>query len=139
MLTTLRIKQLYQRLLGITRATVREAETVAHQVIRARSTGVRPAARAAARDPRACPPCHLANARPGLQGDTHHPDKVLSLLEPHTEVIRKGKAAKPTEFGKFVKIQEAEVQFITDYTVSENVALQRCATLSSHVPMEVRA
>jgi IS5 family transposase len=36
-----RIKQLYQRLLGITRATVRDAETVAHQVTRARSTGVR--------------------------------------------------------------------------------------------------
>ena len=45
------------------------------------------------------------------------PDKVLSLFEPHTEAIRKGKAAKPTEFGKVVKIQEAEAQFITDYTV----------------------
>jgi IS5 family transposase len=32
-------------------------------------------------------------------------------------VIRKGKAAKPTEFGKVVKLQEAEHQLITDYTV----------------------
>ena len=32
-------------------------------------------------------------------------------------MIRKGKAAKPTEFGKLVKIQEAEGQFITDYEV----------------------
>jgi hypothetical protein len=30
------------------------------------------------------------------------------VFEPHTEIIRKGKAAKPTEFGKMVKIQEAE-------------------------------
>src|SRR4029434_5040865 len=52
-----------------------------------------------------------------LQGDTHSPHKALSLVEPHTEAIRKGKAAKPTEFGKMVKIQEAEAQFITDYTV----------------------
>jgi len=42
---------------------------------------------------------------------------VLSLFEPHTEAIRKGKAVKPTEFGKLVKIQEAEAQFITDYEV----------------------
>ena len=52
-----------------------------------------------------------------LRGDTHYPDKVLSLFEPHTEAIRKGKATKPTEFGTLVKIQEAEAQFITDYEV----------------------
>ncbi len=52
-----------------------------------------------------------------FKGDTHYPGKVLSIFEPHTEAIRKGKAAKPTEFGKLVKIQEAEGQFITDYEV----------------------
>lgn len=52
-----------------------------------------------------------------LHGDTHCPNKVLSLVEPHSEAIRKGKASKQTEFGKMVKIQEAEAQFITDYTV----------------------
>lgn len=41
----------------------------------------------------------------------------MSLFEPHTEVIRKGKAAKPTEFGKMVKIQEAERQIVTHYEV----------------------
>jgi IS5 family transposase len=41
----------------------------------------------------------------------------LSLFEPTTEAIRKGKAAKPTEFGKLVKIQEAEHQVVTDYAV----------------------
>jgi IS5 family transposase len=41
----------------------------------------------------------------------------VSLFEPHTEVIRKGKLSKPTEFGRRVKIQEAEAQFITDYDV----------------------
>jgi hypothetical protein len=35
-------------------------------------------------------------------------DKVLSLFEPHTEVIRKGKAHKPNEFGRLVRIDEVE-------------------------------
>jgi IS5 family transposase len=50
-------------------------------------------------------------------GDTHFTDKVVSVFEPQTEVIRKGKASKPTEFGKMVKIQEAENQIITSYEV----------------------
>jgi len=41
-------------------------------------------------------------------GDTRAEGKLLSLFEPSTEVIRKGKAGKPTEFGKMVKLQEAE-------------------------------
>ena len=52
-------------------------------------------------------------------GNTHITQKLVSLFEPTTEVIRKGKAAKPTEFGKMVKIQEAENQIITEYTVYE--------------------
>jgi hypothetical protein len=32
-----------------------------------------------------------------------------------TEIIRKGKAGKPNEFGKMVKLQEAENQFVTDF------------------------
>jgi IS5 family transposase len=50
-------------------------------------------------------------------GDTHVEDKLLSLFEPSTEVIRKGKAGKPNEFGKLVKLQEAEHQIITAYVV----------------------
>ncbi|MGA8310744.1 MAG: ISNCY family transposase [Terriglobales bacterium] len=54
-----------------------------------------------------------------FDGDTKYPDKVTSLFEPHTEIIRKGKASKPTEFGKMVKIQEAENQIVTHYEVFE--------------------
>jgi len=50
-------------------------------------------------------------------GDHHYPNKVFSIFEPDSEAIRKGKAAKPTEFGKLVKIQEAENQVIVDYEV----------------------
>lgn len=41
-------------------------------------------------------------------GDTHVEGKILSVFETSTEVIRKGKASKPTEFGKMIKVQEAE-------------------------------
>jgi IS5 family transposase len=50
-------------------------------------------------------------------GDTHVPNKVLSVFEPHTEAIRKGKLVKPTEFGKLVTIQEAEGQIVSAYEI----------------------
>jgi len=52
-----------------------------------------------------------------FRGNTRSEGKLLSLFEPSTEVIRKGKAGKPNEFGKMVKLQEAENQIITDYEV----------------------
>jgi IS5 family transposase len=52
-----------------------------------------------------------------LKGNTRADNKLLSVFEPDTEVIRKGKASKPTEFGKMVKIQEAENQIVTHYDV----------------------
>jgi transposase, IS5 family len=52
-----------------------------------------------------------------FKGLTKLPGKIVSLFEPHTEIIRKGKASKPTEFGKLVQIQEAENQIITYYEV----------------------
>ena len=51
--------------------------------------------------------------------DTHASHELVSLFEPSTEIIHKGKAAKPTEFGKLIKIQEAENQIITAYEVFE--------------------
>jgi transposase, IS5 family len=48
-----------------------------------------------------------------FQGVTQLPGKIVSAFEPHTEIIRKGKASKPTEFGKLVQITEAENQIVT--------------------------
>ena len=54
-----------------------------------------------------------------LRGNTRCEGKLISIFEPHSEVIRKGKANKPNEFGLLIKIQEAENQLITDYQVLE--------------------
>ena len=105
----------YRQLMATTRAVVRDATTMVRRI----SQRLRTASAAIATT--------LTRARQQLQhmrplvtrvldqtrarllgGDTHVPDKVLSVFEPHTEAIRKGKIAKPTEFGKLVTIQEAE-------------------------------
>jgi transposase, IS5 family len=50
-------------------------------------------------------------------GNNHVESKVLSLFEPHTEVIRKGKADKPNEFGRLVRIDEVENGIVSGYQV----------------------
>jgi len=50
-------------------------------------------------------------------GNCHVEGKVLSLFEPHTEVIRKGKAHKPNEFGRLVRIDEVENGIVSGYQV----------------------
>jgi IS5 family transposase len=72
-----------------------------------------------------------------FEGITQMPGKLVSLFEPETEIIRKGKASKPTEFGKLVQIQEAENQVITHYEVFEQRPSDRELLLSS-VEAQVR-
>ena len=54
-----------------------------------------------------------------LRSNTKFESKLLSVFETHTEVIRKGKANKPNEFGKLVLLQEAENQIVTHYQVGD--------------------
>src|SRR4029434_4583726 len=62
----------------------------------------------------------LRETREGvLRRNTQAEGKLLSVFETHTEVIRKGKANKPNEFGKLVVVQEAENQIVTHYEVCE--------------------
>src|SRR6266481_3617860 len=77
-----------------------------------------------------------------VRGNTKAEDKTLSLFEDHTEVIRKGKANKPNEFGKLVLIQEAENQIVTNYQVcqqrpADSTLLEGC--LEQHVEQFGRA
>jgi IS5 family transposase len=52
-------------------------------------------------------------------GDNHVPGKVLSLFEEHTKAIRKGKAHKPTEFGRLVRLDEVENGIVSNYEVKD--------------------
>ena len=131
-----RMKALYQGLLGITRAVVRQAESAV-----TRLGGQRDATPLAATIQRVRQVMAQTRARV-LRGDTHYPDKLVSLFEPHTEIIRKGKLAKPTEFGRRVKIQEAEAQFITDYELCARRAPEQALwapALDRHIALFGRA
>lgn len=46
-------------------------------------------------------------------------EKLFSIFEPHTELLKRGKASKPIEFGHMLFIQQVEQKFITDYDVFE--------------------
>src|SRR5436309_8150312 len=108
-----KMRAVYQGLMGITRSVLRHAERALAMRHHRRHAAGLPATVGLVRRV-------LAQTRARvLRGDTHYPDKVVSLFEPHTDIIRKGKLTKPTEFGRLVKIQEAEAQFITDYAVCE--------------------
>ena len=120
-----RLEAGYRRLLALVSATVRDAERVVAELAQGVRVAVgqracRIVVRAQAEIARRLPLVRRVMAQTRariLDGNTHYRDKVLSLFEPHTEAIRKGKASKPTEFGKLVKIQEAENQFVVDYQV----------------------
>jgi IS5 family transposase len=77
-----------------------------------------------------------------FRGDTRAEGKILSLFEPSTEIIRKGKAGKPNEFGKMVKLQEAESQIVIAYEVYDRRP-QDChlltAAIETHQAMLGRA
>jgi hypothetical protein len=71
--------------------------------------------------------CTLFCVAGALRGG-RHPHKIVSLFEPRTEIIRKGKASKPNEVGNMVKVQEAENLIITHYEVfAERRNLAACS------------
>jgi IS5 family transposase len=122
-----RLQQGYEKLLASVSRVVGQAKCFSREI----ATGVKPSRdvfKQAALEglrkeldtmaPRVKQVMQQARARV-FGGDTHVPEKLVSIFEPSTEVIRKGKASKPTEFGKMVKIQEGENQIITSFEVYE--------------------
>jgi IS5 family transposase len=62
-------------------------------------------------------------------------EKVVSIFEPHTAIIRKGKAGKPTEFGRVLWLGESEGGIITQARILEgnpDDAAQFEPSLDSH-------
>ena len=63
--------------------------------------------------------CQTAG-RAGLKGETvpAH-DRIFSIFEEHTELIKRGKSNKAVEFGHAVWLAQSRGKFITDYEVME--------------------
>jgi len=120
-----RMKGLYEKLLTATAAVVGQAQRFAKDIAAGvkRCSDVRKQAAVEGMKkeletmaPRVKQVMKQTRARV-LHGDTHAEGKLVSVFEPTTEVIRRGKAKQPTEFGKMIKVQEAERQIITSYEV----------------------
>jgi IS5 family transposase len=55
-----------------------------------------------------------------LRGETvPNDEKLFSVFEPHTELLKRGKAGKDIEFGHMIQIQQVREKFITAYEVYE--------------------
>ena len=113
-----RRKREYRKLLSLTRKVMNQAQRVLAEVKQGRR---RRAVEGLAQSPETM----VGRVRQVMKqaririfgGDTKSLGKIVSVFEPQTEIIPKGKASKPTEFGKLVKIQEAENQIVTHFEV----------------------
>ncbi len=74
-----------------------------------------------------------------LQGESvPNEQKLFSLFEPHTELLLRGKAGKPVEYGHMIQIQQVCEKFITDYDVFAKRPVEPAllaAALASHVKL----
>jgi hypothetical protein len=109
--------QSYRKLMATTRAVVRDAGIVVRRLgqrLRTARPQVRPILQRAQ--------LRLQQMRPLVQrvlaqtrarvigGDTRVPDKVLSVFEPHTETIRKGKIARPNELANWSRFKSPNIR-----------------------------
>jgi IS5 family transposase len=118
------IKRPYRRLLRITARQVRQAEKAIEQTARQLSKLSKAARTQAARAlkvlkemaPRARRVVQQTRARI-MRGVTNSKEKLISIFEPHAQILRRGKLHRPTEFGQMVKVQEADGGIVTDIGV----------------------
>ncbi len=120
-----RMKESYGGLVSIARAVVRQAVTVSRKLsdgaiaVNARVTKV--VAELTQLDhfiPLAKVVIAQTKARV-FEGNVRFQGKLLSLFETHTVAIRKGKAHKPTEFGRLVRIDEVENGVVSNYDIAD--------------------
>ncbi len=111
---------LYCRLLEITRASLRQAEAVQQLLTAGAGEAIeRVRVQVARFVPLVQQVCAQAQRRV-LEGEAvPAADKVVSLFEPHTAVIRRGKVPTPTEFGSKVLLDEVDGGLVTRYVILE--------------------
>jgi IS5 family transposase len=144
-----RLEGSYRKLLGLTRRVVRQARAVLEgwKKGRVKVLGDRLQVQTqTAQLQHFLPLVEKVVAQTGerlWKKNLHVVGKILSLFEAHTQVIRKGKPDKPTEFGRLVRIDEVENGIVSGYQVQEGnpadtnawtPALQQHQALFGQVP-----
>ena len=118
------LKPLYKRLIGHVEQILSSASRTATELRRTGNRNTRPQREAFAER---IDSLHTVGAqllsqarRRVLQGESvPNDEKIFSIYEPHTELLKRGKAGKPIEFGHMIQIQQVHEKFITDYAVFE--------------------
>ena len=109
---------LYRRLLELTQASVQQAEQ-AQRALAARSEeGAQRLASAVRSVAPLVQQIVAQTERRVLHGETVPASaKLVSLFEPHTAIVRRGKAHLPAEFGRKIMLDEVEGGLVTRYAV----------------------
>jgi transposase, IS5 family len=127
----------YRRLVGLTTQVVTQAQQV--------ETALNVATDARAQRLRAVLQTFMPRVRQVIDQTTRRvlqgeqvpaSDKLASIFEPHTAIIRKGKLGKPTEFGRVVWLDEVEGGIISRYVVlagNPDDATQLVPSLEQHI------
>ena len=115
-----RLKNSYSKLLGLARSVVHKVEQVLENhnlpVVGDTLQVVVEKAKLEHFLPLVKKVVHQAKERV-FNGNNHVEGKIVSIFEEHTQVICKGKAHKPTEFGRLVRVDEVENGIVSNYEV----------------------
>ena len=147
-----KMKAAYLRLMAITRRVVGDAKKFAREIAAGVKKDNRKILRKAQREleqmiPRVQQVLRQTRERV-VRGNTTSGDKIFSVFEAHTELIRKGKANKPNEFGQLVLLQEGDNQIVTHYQVCQQLpadstllipTLEKHIEIFGHAPKDVAA
>jgi IS5 family transposase len=111
-------RQSYQRLIKIVQQTIKQATAVAqHLKVQTGDQAHRLQETIDTFIPRAQQVIEQARRRV-LQGQkVPASDKIVSLFEPHTDIIRRNKTNKPVEYGHKVWLDEVEGGIVSDFRV----------------------
>src|SRR6266540_896171 len=127
----------YRRLVGLTAQVVRQAQQV--------ETALAAATDARAQRLRTALQTFIPRVRQVIDQTTRRvlegkplpaTEKLVSIFEPHSAIIRKGKLGKPTEFGRVVWLDEVEGGIISRYAVlagNPDDATQLVPSLDHHI------
>jgi IS5 family transposase len=120
-----KLKDGYGKLLGLARGVLRKAEQIGRALDGGQLSVVGNPLRVLGAEYELrhfAPLCRRVIAQTEARvfgGDRHVSDKIVSLFEEHSEVIRKGKTHKPTEFGRLVRLDEVENGIVSGFAVEE--------------------
>jgi IS5 family transposase len=116
--TDARCRQAYQKLVHIAQASVKQAQATVELLHEVATEEARVVARQAEQFlPLVNQAIQQTVRRVMNEEKVPAQEKLVSLFEPHTDIIRRGKAGHPVEFGHKVWLDEVDGGIVSDYRV----------------------